>query len=89
MPAPPFETFMSGVMARLGLSDTVDQVVQVLRRIEILSNSIVVRFDRANMLAAWRAADPGQRRRRATVKSSTTAANSSPTARPSGMKTDS
>jgi hypothetical protein len=28
-----------------------------VRRIEILSNSIVVRFDRTNMLAAWRAAD--------------------------------
>jgi hypothetical protein len=57
MPAPPFEALMSGVIARLGLHK-VDQVVQVIRRIEILSNSIVVRFDRANILAAWRAADP-------------------------------
>jgi site-specific DNA recombinase len=53
MPAPPFEAFMAGVLARLGLTG-VDQVV---RRIDIQSNSIVVRFDRASALAIWRAQD--------------------------------
>lgn len=57
MPAPPFEGFISGVVVRLGLPR--DRPIQsVVRRVEILSNSIVVRFDRSNVLAAWRAADP-------------------------------
>lgn len=57
IPAPAFEAFMSGVMARLGLpaGDQTDKIRSAVHRIEILSNSIVVRLHRANMLAWWRA----------------------------------
>ncbi len=52
---------MSGTMARLDLpiSDHNEQLRSTVRRIEIQSGSIVVRFDqRANVLARWRAAKP-------------------------------
>jgi site-specific DNA recombinase len=60
IPAPPFEAFMSGIMARLDLpvSDHNEQLRLTVQRIDIQSGSIVVRFDRANVLARWRAAKP-------------------------------
>jgi len=60
IPAPPFETLMSSVMAPLGLPEDCP-IRPVVRRIEILSNSIVVRLDRTSILAAWRAVDPDAR----------------------------
>jgi site-specific DNA recombinase len=60
IPAPPFEAFMSSVMKRLGLAggDQGDNIRSAVRRVEVQSNSIVVRFDRANVLDLWRAANP-------------------------------
>ncbi len=60
IPAPPFEAFMSGIMQRLGLaqSNQGDKIRSVVRRIEIQPNSIVVQFDRVNVLELWRTANP-------------------------------
>jgi hypothetical protein len=60
IPAPPFDAFMSAIMARLGfsVSDHNEQLRSTVRKIEIQSGSIVVRFDRNNVLARWRAAKP-------------------------------
>jgi hypothetical protein len=63
--APAFEAFMFATLARLGLSGD-DVVPSVVRRIEILSASIVIRLDRAAVPARWRLANPdtaGQRDR--------------------------
>jgi site-specific DNA recombinase len=52
--APPFEAFIANILVRLDLS--VNQAIPtVLRRIEILSNSIIMRFDREEIISAWQA----------------------------------
>jgi hypothetical protein len=57
IPAPAFEAFMSGAMARIGISagDQLDQLRRIVRRIDIQSNSIAVQFHRAESLDLWRA----------------------------------
>jgi hypothetical protein len=57
IPAPPLEAFISGVLARFGLVDRNRQDRSLVRRIDILANSIVVHLDRASMLARWRDAN--------------------------------
>jgi hypothetical protein len=61
IPAPPFEAFMAGVIARIGLSrGAVEaQVRPVVQRIQIQSNGTVVQFHRADAFAMWRAANLG------------------------------
>lgn len=60
IPAPPFEAFMAGVIGRLGLSGDNKEVQSrtLIQRIEIQPNSIVVQFQRAEVLALWRVANP-------------------------------
>jgi len=60
IPAPPFETFIIRTLERLRLpAASKDSDLQTLvRRIDILPQSICLRLDRAHALAAWRAADP-------------------------------
>jgi DNA invertase Pin-like site-specific DNA recombinase len=60
IPAPPFEAFMAGVIERLGLParDREDTSRLALQRVEILSNNIIVQFDRVAALASWRGANP-------------------------------
>ncbi|MEI9930520.1 MAG: recombinase family protein, partial [Rhizomicrobium sp.] len=59
IPAPPFEAFITRTLERLGLPGCLDpaRLKSLVRRIEVLSKSIVVRLDRANSLSLWRTQD--------------------------------
>jgi site-specific DNA recombinase len=60
IPAPPFEAFVTGTLARLGLSaaGTQDDVRALVRRIEAQPDGIVIQLHRDQALALWRAANP-------------------------------
>jgi|HubBroStandDraft_2_1064218.scaffolds.fasta_scaffold10551_4 site-specific DNA recombinase len=68
IPAPPFEAFLLGVLRRLCLvrQENPIQVLSLIQRIDIGSNSIAIQLDRDDAMAAWRAAqldEPVQRDR--------------------------
>ena len=64
IPAPAFESFLAGVVARLSLPsiDQSNQFRAAIHRIEVQASAIVLRLDRAHVINYWREQNPDSAR---------------------------